>query len=122
MKKYWGIRKGLVASLVIAVGALLTMRIVVGRSLPFEAGEWKAGDLRLRWRMVNDPQLAPSLVGLTEDVLQQRLGKPDNLLIVRHPPPDKVYLYWVDRPLDPFRWNLKLCIEQGVVAEVFIQD
>jgi len=108
--------------LLIAVGAVLTICTVVRWSLPFEEGEWKAGDRRLRWRMVNDPKLAPSLVGLTEDVLQQRRGKPDDLLVVRHPPPDKVYLYWIDKPLDPFRWNLKLCIEQGVVAEVFIED
>ncbi|UCG17236.1 MAG: hypothetical protein JSV19_04235 [Phycisphaerales bacterium] len=123
LKTLWIIPTALAALLLVAILGVFLAGAILGRSQAFEEDAWKAGDRRLRWRMAHDPELIPSLVGMTEDALQQRLGDPDNLLVVEDPPPpDKIYLYRLDKPIDPFRWNLEVWIERGRVTKVIIMD
>lgn len=106
----------------ITVALLFGAEMLLGRAIPFSGPEWRQGDRRTRWRMAHDIHINAVLVGLSQESLEQTLGKPNNVLGVRHPPPDVVYLYWIDKPLDPFHWNLRIWIEGGVVSKVLIDD
>jgi hypothetical protein len=94
----------------------------LGRPLAFNQSGWTSGSGRVRWRMAQDPQLRQRLLGLSQESVTALLGQPDNQGKVNRPPPDELYFYRIDRPLDPFRWNLVVSFENGRVTNVEISD
>jgi len=110
------------AILTIAV-ASIGFIVVAGRPLKFDAFKWKEGNSRVRWRIAKDiATIRSEIVGLSPSEIEALLGKPDAVIDVVYPPPERVYFYMLSPPLDPAFWNLKVCFNTGVATNVFVSD
>lgn len=61
-----------------AAGVALIWPECAPRSIPFDSAQWKAGDARLRGKMVRELPGSTLLFGKDEEQVLQILGKPDD--------------------------------------------
>lgn len=113
----------LTGAIVLFLVAAIGIIVAAGRPMPFDAGKWREGSQRIRWRMARDTTTIRSqVIGLSPSKVEELLGKPNVVLDVNHPPPERIYFYKLARPLDPFTWSLRIGFENSLATNVLVSD
>ena len=105
-------------------GVVVLLVPIVGPALvpplPFDAQSWKSGAISIRGRMSLHPEFAPSLIGLSETELVERLGEPTVRWPYTKDPDEMQFTYKIRLPFAILYRHLVIRLTSGKVSSVYI--